>query len=312
MTTSREIVYRTLGFANAERVPRQLWVLPWAEFNYPRELARIKDDFPDDIVGAGGFYQNPPKTMGEQYEAGEYVDEWGCTFLSRQRGLIGEVKKPLIQEEDWEDRANLVLPEGLLSLDRGKIDAFCRRTDKFVHPTDFVRVFERLQFIRGTENFYVDLMLRPKGMFEVLEKIHDFHCRQLESWARTGVDALYFMDDWGSQRSLLIDPRLWVEIFKPLYRDYIEIAHRHGKKIFMHSDGYILEIIPHLIEMGLDALNCQIFCMGVEKLARYKGSITFWGEIDRQYLLPFGTDLEIKNAVKSVKEHLWQIGRAHV
>ena len=86
-----------------------------------------------------------------------------------------------------------------------------------------------------------------------------------------------FMDDWGLQKGLLMNPALWVEIFKPLYKDFIDIAHKNNKKIFMHSDGYILDIIPHLIELGLDAVNSQVFCMGLENLKQFKGKITFWG-----------------------------------
>jgi len=130
----------------------------------------------------------------------------------------------------------------------------------------------------------------------------------MEAWAKTDVDALWFMDDWGAQKSLLVSPKTWIEFFKPLYKDYIDIAHSHGKKIFMHSDGYILDIIPHLIELGLDALNSQIFCMGVENLRQFRGKITFWGEIDRQYLLPRGTAQEIQDAVRRVHENLWQHG----
>ena len=76
----------------------------------------------------------------------------------------------------------------------------------------------------------------------------------------------------------------------------------------MHSDGYILPIIPSLIELGLDALNSQIFCMGVENLNKYRGQITFWGEIDRQHLLVKGSSQEIENAIRSVKENLWLKG----
>ena len=94
----------------------------------------------------------------------------------------------------------------------------------------------------------------------------------------------------------------------PMYRDYINIAHKYGKKIFMHSDGHILSIIPKLIDLGLDAINSQIFCMGVENLAQFKGKITFWGEIDRQHLIPHGSQEDIDRAVESVYNTLWQDG----
>lgn len=95
-----------------------------------------------------------------------------------------------------------------------------------------------------------------------------------------------------------------------MYRDYIDIAHAHGKKIFMHSDGNTLRILPRLIDLGLDAINTQIFCIGVGKLAPFRGKITFWGEIDRQRLLPQGTLQEIDEAVQSVYATLWQDGGA--
>ena len=70
---------------------------------------------------------------------------------------------------------------------------------------------------------------------------------------------LMFMDDWGAQNDLLISPVRWRKLFKPLYKDYIDIVHHHDKKAFMHSDGNILRVLPDLIELGLDAINSQIF-----------------------------------------------------
>jgi uroporphyrinogen decarboxylase len=121
----------------------------------------------------------------------------------------------------------------------------------------------------------------------------------MEVWADTEVDALNFMDDWGAQASLLISPAMWRELFKPLYKDYIDLAHSKGKKIFMHSDGYITDIIPDLIDIGLDVLNSQVFCMDVEDLgARFGGKVCFWGEMDRQQLLPRATTDEIASATR--------------
>jgi len=116
------------------------------------------------------------------------------------------------------------------------------------------------------------------------------------------------MDDWGTQTALLINPALWRQIFKPMYRDYIRIAHDAGKKAFMHSDGHTLAIYPDLIELGLDAFNSQIFCIGLENLKPFAGQITFWGEIDRQNLLPYATTGEIDEAVRSVHKILWKNG----
>jgi len=308
MTTPRQLVCQTLDFASPKRVPRHLWTLPWAEMYHPGVVERINQDFPGDIASPTGFLTKPLRTQGQQYEIGTYTDEWGCVFTNYQRGVIGEVKDPLIKGENWEDKDNLRLPVELLSVDKDVINAFCRSSDRFVTGGISVNPFERLQWIRGSEQLYVDMALRAPGMFDVLKKIHAFNCELLTILASTEVDALTVFDDWGAQRGLLINPQMWVEMYKPIYVDYVKIAHSHGKRLFMHSDGYTLDIIPHLIEIGVDAANLQLFCMGLEKLRPFRGKITFWGEIDRQYLLARASLAEVEQAVIAVKDTLWANG----
>ncbi|MBM3854710.1 MAG: methyltransferase, partial [Verrucomicrobia bacterium] len=117
------------------------------------------------------------------------------------------------------------------------------------------------------------------------------------------------MDDWGSQNSLLMSPATWRRLLKPLYAEYVRIAHDAGKKFFVHSDGHILELYPELIEIGVDAVNSQLFCMDLEEVARRcRGRITLWGEIDRQRLLPHGTKEEVRDAVRRVHSFFWRDG----
>jgi len=316
MTTPRDLVKQTLEFKNPERVPRQLWALPWAAIHHTEKLKLIESTFPDDIlqVTAPGAFTSEGSTtkldgsVSNAFEPGIHIDAWGCIFTNIHRGLIGEVKEAQLQDEDWLDDHKLVPPEQALNINIPVINKICANTDKFVVAGDWARPFERLQFLRGTEQLFMDLVLRPERMYSNFQKVHDFYCKLITEWCKTDVDAVFFMDDWGSQKSLLIHPNHWIEFFKPMYKEYVEIAHKHNKKIFMHSDGNILEIIPHLIEIGLDAINAQLFCMGVQNLEKYKGHITFWGEIDRQHLLPNGTENEIKEAVELVRSTLWQNG----
>ena len=308
MTTPRSLVHQTLDFAGPRRVPRHLWTLPWADMKHPGSVAQIRAAYPDDIVAPNHVYRTPPRRHGEQYEIGTYVDEWGCVFTNYQRGVIGEVKEPLIKDPDWEDRTSLRLPVELLSLDTSVVNAFCRSSERFVMGGLSVNPFERLQWIRGSQELYLDLATRQPGMFEVLKQIHTFNCELLSLLVSTEIDAVSIFDDWGAQRGLLINPQMWVEVFKPLYKEYSGIAHSHGKRCFMHSDGHTLDILPHLIEIGIDAANLQIFCVGLEQLRPFRGKITFWGEIDRQHLLPYATTEQIVQAVAEVKDALWAGG----
>jgi len=305
--TSRQLVKKALEFDTPPRTPRQLWSLPWAEFHHPEQLKKIRAEFPDDIITSPAFYKTPPKTIGDQYALGNYTDEWGCVFQSREPGYIGEVKEPLIKT--WADLDKVAAPDELLTVDVEKVNDFCRASDKFIISDVLARPFERIQFLRGSENTYMDIALGSGEFKTLLEKVHNFFVQEILLWAHTDVDALFFMDDWGGQKSLLISPETWRSVFKPLYKEYIDIAHNHGKKIFMHSDGCITDIIGDLVELGLDALNSQVFCMGPENLGgKFRGKLTFWGEIDRQHILPEGSKQEVVDAVELFKRSLGQNG----
>ena len=82
--TSRELVTKTLDFRSPPRVPRQLWLLPWAERTYPSELAAIRAKYPDDIVDAPRALKTPLKTTGDEYAPGVYID---VRVLVQQRAL---------------------------------------------------------------------------------------------------------------------------------------------------------------------------------------------------------------------------------
>ena len=74
----------------------------------------------------------------------------------------------------------------------------------------------------------------------------------------------------------------------------------------MHSDGNIESIFPDLFEIGVDAINSQLFVMDMEHLARVaKGNITFWGEIDRQHILSSSDPDDVIQAVNTVANHLY-------
>ena len=91
---SRQLVQKTLDLESPSRIPRQLWVLPWAEARHPRTLRVLSERYPDDIVSAPALYTDPTGTRGDRYARGEYVDEWGCRFANPRDGIIGIVHTP--------------------------------------------------------------------------------------------------------------------------------------------------------------------------------------------------------------------------
>jgi len=308
MQTPREIMTRCLKFECPQRIPRDLWVLPWAEINYPDTVKQLQHNYPPDVVVVDYDYDPYPIVTGDPYKKGIYVDEWNCEFVNLQDGIWGEAKTPQIQDiSDWRliKPPYDMLPKNPKSM-YDKIKRFYERSDKFIRANCCPRPWERYQYLRGTENALIDVLMPELGCSEMLKIIHEFYLIEMELWAKSDVDFFMFMDDWGSQNQLLISPKIWRELFKPLYKEYCDLAHAYDKFVFMHSDGYITEIYEDIIEIGVDALNSQLFCMDLREIAsKAKGKITFWGEIDRQQILPSLNPETGRNAVREVASHLY-------
>lgn len=302
--TSRERVIKALNHQPVWPIPRDIWALPGVTEGRKGEFQRLIDKFPSDFTNPVGHYGVGKRAVGRAYEVGEYIDAWGCVWQVAQRGIIGEVKHPPLS--DWSKLSDYKPPYELLDgADLGGVNKSCAQTDKFVIIGTETRPFERLQFLRGSEAVFIDLAYGAKEIIILLDMLHDFYCKEMRMWADTDVDAVSFMDDWGSQAGMLISPDMWRDLFKPLYRDYCDILREKGKYIFFHSDGNITAIYPELIEIGIDAINSQLFCMDIEDLGRrFNGKVTFWGEIDRQHILPFGTQDEVRGAVRRVRKAL--------
>lgn len=301
--TGRERVLQALTFGRPDRAPRHLWTLPGIPLLRSAELTRFRERFPDDIIPPHFIYGQSESARGKQARKGTYTDEWGCIWEVLQDGVIGEIKHPILA--DWAGLDKLRPPWEILDADWSVLASTRGASDAFILAGTTVRPFERLQFLRGTENLFLDLAYGTREFTRLKELVHEFFLAEIERWSKMDVDGISFMDDWGSQRALLISPAMWREFFKPLYKEYCDLIHAGGKFVFFHSDGCIRSIIPDLIEIGVDALNAQIFCMDLEDLARnFKGRLTFWGEIDRQHLLPFGNPEEVKNGVRRVRRAL--------
>jgi len=302
--TGRERVKRALTFDCPDRAPRDLWALPYVQLFRKDELDELMAEFPMDI----GSPQLSPGWSSEVVQAtrtpGYYRDDWGSVWYVGEAGVIGEVKEPVLA--DWSKLAHFQPPWHLVrGRDLSYANRCCAKSNQFMLSDVTARPFERLQFLRGAQNLYYDIGYGVPELRLLLEMVHEFYLEDIRGWCASEVDGIFFMDDWGTNTTLLINPQIWREVFKPLYREYCEIIHAAGKFAFFHSDGNTQEIFGDLVEIGIDTINSQLFTMDIEELARlYKGKVTFWGEIDRQYVLPFGTPEEVSAAVHRVRRAL--------
>jgi len=302
--TGRERVKACLTFNNPDRSPRDIWPLPYIILFREEEYKLLLEEFPMDISMVEPKSGYTDESFKLYAKAGQYRDEWGNIWHVGEPGVIGEVKKPIL--DDWSKLNKFKPPYNIIKdRDISYINKSCEESSKFMLSQAAARPFECLQFLRGTQNLYMDMAYNIPQFHRLLKIVHEFYLEDIRNWCKTNVDGIFFMDDWGANKALLISPEKWREVFKPLYKDYCDIIHSAGKFAFYHTDGFTEPIYNDFIDVGIDAINSQLFVMNIEELGkRYKGKITFWGEIDRQHILPFGTPEDVKKAVLHVRKVL--------
>jgi uroporphyrinogen-III decarboxylase len=162
-------------------------------------------------------------------------------------------------------------------------------------------IFETAIGLRSLEKLVEDFILHPERAETVLDIPFKFHLTAAKRLVELGVDMIWIGDDVGMQHAMLISPAHWRKFLKPRLAKFIsEIkAINPALKVAYHSDGFIDPIIPELAEIGVDVLNpLQPACMDPAKVKlEFGDKLCFWGSIDEQYTLPFGTPDEVRQEV---------------
>ncbi len=127
--------------------------------------------------------------------------------------------------------------------------------DKYYKANFVLSGFTVMAFLHGFSETLEDLYLEREKIEKLADIVFGFEEELIKLLKPQGFDAVSFADDWGTQESLFISPKLWREIFKPRYKQQIDLAHENGLDLYFHCCGYIYDIIPDLIEIGLDILN---------------------------------------------------------
>ncbi|MBC8458098.1 MAG: hypothetical protein H8D67_08905 [Deltaproteobacteria bacterium] len=160
----------------------------------------------------------------------------------------------------------------------------------------------------GMENYFVKMYTCPKVVEAVTERVVDFYLAANEkifTSANGGIDIYFFGNDFGSQKGLLISPEMFQRFILPHIHRLVEQAKKFSLKVMLHCCGAISQIIPYLIDIGIDGLHpMQVEGEGMdpEKLAaEFRDNITFMGGISTQQLLRKGTEEQVRQNVRYMK-----------
>lgn len=160
----------------------------------------------------------------------------------------------------------------------------------------------------GMQTALMNMVAEPELVHYVDDHIVAFYEKALKIFleaTKGKVHAILIGDDIGSQRSLMISPKLVAEFVIPGARKLIDLAHSYGVKVLYHSCGSIVEAIPQLIEAGVDIIHpIQALAVGMQPenlKAKFEGQVAFCGGVDTQELLPNGTPEQVRAKVKELR-----------
>ena len=173
--------------------------------------------------------------------------------------------------------------------------------------------FERAHAMQGMETFLMNMVMERDFARALLEKIADY-CKQLMGpfleQLGDNVDIIKIGDDLGTQESLMISPKMYREILKPIHADFITfIKERTSARVLFHSDGDVAPLVEDFIEIGVDILNPIQTSAGtmsdLHSLKKHFGNnIIFCGGVDSHHILPHGSVAEVREEVKRVIQAL--------
>jgi uroporphyrinogen decarboxylase len=302
--TPRERVIRTLNHKSIDRVPRDAWLLPGVETERADDLAELNMRFPSDIAHLDARSDSGKRAKQAPSKGKPQTDAWGCTWQLDQKGMPGELAgSPL---GDASNLAAYQPPSELLTAARFTRGGRSREgTARFLLAWSDVQPLNRLQWLRGPEAATSELSAGNKELRGLLGRLDEFFCRELNIWGGTESDGIVLGDNLLAHNGHPISVKIWRKDLKPLYRQYCEILHGHDKFVFYHSEAPLGDYFGELVELGIDAIHSPCSPSDFEKLAeKYRGYVTFWGEISREATESSAISQEIRDGVSKVRAAL--------
>jgi uroporphyrinogen decarboxylase len=274
--------------------------VPWS-FKFTVEPEQIlKQHFGvedlDEVLGNHLLLLGRDIGLFEDLGNDRFQDAFGVIWDRSIDKDIGNPVRPLIEipkldSYSFPDSGNPLFYDDIEEAIRNKPDLFR------VFQIGF-SLYERAWSLRGMENLLLDFVMHPKFVHELLDAITEFNLKQIKKALQFDIDAIYFGDDWGQQRGLIMGADIWHEFIYPRLKRMYKAVHDADKYVMIHSCGDVDELFPSLIEAGVDCFNpFQPEVMDVFSLLdRYRGKLSFHGGLSIQRTLPFGSVQDVQKA----------------
>ena len=228
-------------------------------------------------------------------------DPFGAIWLMDQMGDFGVVENCLLPEPTL---SNYTFPAPNERLIRERCERLVeeKKRENLALFTIGFSLYERAWSLRGIENLLMDMVAEPSFVTELFESIVNYNLAVVDIATEYPIDGIFFGDDWGQQKGLIMGPHYWKKFIKPALKTMYTSIKDRGLYLCQHSCGDIHEVFGDLIDMGLDIYNTfQPEIYDVPEIKRQYGEdLTFYGGISTQHVLPFGTPDEVREQTKAM------------
>ena len=260
------------------------------------------------INHSAGFGMPDGRVMFE--DGTGYRDAWGCVW--RTQNIFHTTELPLPEPDLQGYEFPVLLTDEVIANARQSAEANAAAPDRrFYRAGSGMTFFERAWSLRGMENILLDLVAHPDFASLLFDRLMEWHMPMIEAFGSIPeVDAIYFGDDFGAQKGLIMGTKWFRQVLKPRLKIMYARAHELGKYVYIHSCGDNSPIIEDLIEIGVDIFNpFQPEAQDVYAMKREYGKyITFEGGIGTQGLLPRETPQGITEEIRRLKREVGQDG----
>jgi len=247
----------------------------------------------------------------EPIDEAHYRDVYGGIWRTDARPF--HLEKPPLDSPSLD---GFPLPDASTFLDpelkQSAREAFKQNPDSFLVAMIGWGIWEKLWQLRGFENALVDSVADPDFFEEVLDKHTEIMLRLVDFLADLPADAIMFGEDWGIQQGVMLGGERWRKFLKPRWAKIYEAIHATGKLVISHCCGSVAEIMPDIVEIGLDVLeSIQVEAAGMdpyELKRRWGDKITFWGALGSQSIIPFGKPDEIRAETRRLCREMGRCG----
>jgi len=181
-----------------------------------------------------------------------------------------------------------------------------------VIPSGYFGIYERGYGLMSFQEFMTNMALKPKVVHDLLDKITDYKVEYARKVVEMGFKVAHHGDDLGTQMGTLFSHAMFREFVLPRLERAWQPYNDAGIPIILHSCGCLTEFLPDLIDIGLRVLEPVQPCMDLALLKREFGKdLVFWGGIETQNLLPFGTPEQVKQMAREAIRTLGK-GGGHI